>query len=53
MIYLFGVLRLLSFFSFEKVFLVGVVPFLVGDIIKIGLVMALIPTGWKLLNKSK
>jgi biotin transport system substrate-specific component len=52
-IYLFGVMRLLSFFSFEKVFLVGVVPFLLGDFIKIGMVMALIPTGWKLLNKSK
>ncbi len=52
-IYLFGVIRLLSFFRIEKVFLLGVAPFLVGDLIKTGMVMALIPTGWKLLNKSK
>ena len=52
-IYLFGVIRLLSFVDNENVFLLGVAPFLVGDVIKTGMVMVLIPSGWKLLNKSK
>jgi len=52
-IYLFGVIRLLSFVGNEKVFLFGVAPFLVGDLLKTGMVMILIPSGWKLLNKSK
>ena len=52
-IYLFGVVRLLAFVGNEKVFLFGVAPFLVGDLLKTGMVMILIPSGWKLLNKSK
>lgn len=52
-IYLFGVIRLLSFVGYEKVFLFGVAPFLVGDVLKTGMAMILIPSGWKLLNKSK
>jgi biotin transport system substrate-specific component len=51
-IYLFGAINLLSFVDIEKVFSLGVAPFLVGDVIKIGMVMVLIPSGWKLLNKS-
>jgi len=52
-IYLFGIIRLFSFVGKEKVFLLGVAPFLVGDVLKIGMVMILIPSGWKLLNKNK
>lgn len=52
-IYLFGVFRLLSFVDYEKVFILGITPFLVGDAIKTVMVMILIPSGWKLLNKSK
>ena len=52
-IYLFGAIRLLSFVGYEKVFLFGVAPFLVGDVLKTGMAMILIPSGWKLLNKSK
>jgi biotin transporter BioY len=37
----------------QKVFLLGVAPFLVGDVLKTGMVMILIPSCWKLLNKSK
>jgi biotin transport system substrate-specific component len=52
-IYLFGVFRLFAFVGSEKVFLLGVAPFLIGDVLKIGMVMILIPSCWKLLNKSK
>ena len=52
-IYLFGVIRLISFVGYEKVFHLGVAPFIVGDILKIGVLMLLIPSGWKLLNKDK
>ena len=51
--YLFGVIRLLSFVDIERVFLVGIAPFLVGDVLKAGMVMILIPSGWRFLNKSK
>jgi biotin transport system substrate-specific component len=52
-IYLFGVIRLLSFIDIEKVLLLGIAPFLIGDILKTSMVLILIPSGWKLLNKSK
>lgn len=52
-IYIFGVIRLLSFVGIEKVFSLGVAPFMVGDLIKTIMVMLLIPSGWKFLNKSK
>jgi biotin transport system substrate-specific component len=52
-IYLFGVIRLLSFVGNEKIILFGIAPFLIGDLLKTGMVMILIPSGWKLLNKSK
>ena len=52
-IYFFGVIRLLAFVDYERVLLLGVFPFLIGDAIKAGMVMLLLPSGWKLLNKSK
>ena len=52
-IYLFGVFRLLSFVEYEKVFMLGIAPFLVGDVIKTVLAPILIPSGWKLIKKEK
>ena len=52
-IYLFGVFRLLSFVEYEKVFMLGIAPFLVGDVIKTVLATILIPSGWKLIKKEK
>jgi biotin transport system substrate-specific component len=52
-IYFFGIIRLTSFVGMQRVFLLGVAPYLIGDTLKIGLVMILIPSCWKLLNKSK
>ncbi len=52
-IYLLGVLRLLSFIDYKKVFTVGVAPFLVGDAIKNVLAVIFIPSGRKLLIKSE
>lgn len=52
-IYLFGVFRLLSFVEYEKVFILGVTPFLVGDAIKTVMATILIPSGWKLIKREK
>ena len=52
-IYLFGVFRLLSFVEYEKVFIFGIAPFLVGDAIKAVMAMILIPSGWKLIKREK
>jgi len=51
-IYLFGVIWL-SFFVKDNLFGVGVLPFIPGDLIKIVAATALLPTGWKLLEKIK
>jgi len=52
-IYLFGVFRLLSFVEYEKVFILGITPFLVGDAIKTVMAMIIIPSGWKLIKREK
>lgn len=52
-IYLFGVFRLLSFVEYEKVFILGITPFLVGDAIKTVMATILIPSGWKLIKREK
>lgn len=52
-IYLFGVLRLLAFANFESAIQMGVYMFLIGDALKIGLAMMLLPSGWKLLAKKQ
>ena len=52
-IYFFGVFRLLSFVEYEKVFIFGIAPFLVGDAIKAVMAMILIPSGWKLIKREK
>jgi biotin transport system substrate-specific component len=51
-IYFFGIMRLSSFVGIQRVFQLGVAPYLVGDLLKIGLVMTLIPSCWKLMNKA-
>ncbi len=53
-IYVAGVTWLQHFVGgFGKAILLGVLPFLPGDIIKSGLATALLPLGWKWLGKSK
>jgi biotin transport system substrate-specific component len=52
-IYFFGVIRLLAFVGKERVFLLGVAPFLLGDLLKIGVVMIIMPSCWKILTKNK
>ncbi len=52
-IYFFGGLRLSMFVGIEHVFALGVAPFLIGDAIKGGLAMVLLPSTWRLINKRK
>ncbi len=47
-----GVLWLSLFIGFEKAVQVGLIPFLIGDVIKIALTASLLPLGWKILKKS-
>ncbi len=47
-----GMIWRLSFMSFEQSLMTGVVPFLPGDVIKIALAAAVLPSGWALLRKS-
>lgn len=51
-IFLFGV-TWLSFFVGQKALMLGLVPFIPGEIIKIALAAALLPSGWKILNRLK
>ena len=50
-IYVLGILRLSSFIGFEQVLEIGIVPFLFGDAIKIGIAAILLPSCWKMINK--
>lgn len=45
-----GALWLAFFVGGQKALIMGVYPFLIGDLIKIGTAASLIPTGWKLLQ---
>lgn len=51
-IYAFGVPGLMMYagFSLPKALALGVVPFLIGDAIKIALAAGLLPAAWKLVN---
>lgn len=53
MIYFFGILWLLKFvnFNFYKAVYIGVLPFVVGDIIKILILTLVLPSGWKIIKK--
>ncbi len=50
-IFIFGVFWLSFFIGFDKAVMVGFVPFIIGAIIKIIIADALIPPGWKILEK--
>jgi biotin transporter BioY len=43
----------LSFFTDKNVFVIGLFPYVPGDILKLALASALLPTGWKLIRKIK
>ncbi len=47
-----GWLGLLRFYPAGQAFALGVVPFVVGDIVKIALAAAALPSGWALLRKK-
>jgi len=48
-IYLFGVSWLAALIGLDKAVALGLVPFIPGDLAKIALATALLPSGWKLL----
>ena len=50
-IYAAGVAWLSGFVGWKFVLLTGVLPFLVGDAVKIGLATLLLPTGWRLIGR--
>jgi biotin transport system substrate-specific component len=47
-----GWLGLLRFTSPARAFMLGVAPFLAGDVFKIALAAAVLPTGWALLRRT-
>lgn len=51
-IYTFGVLWLSHLIGFEAAISGGLMPFIVGDIVKIALATLLLPAGWVLLNRT-
>lgn len=48
-----GWLGLLRFYSTEQAFALGVAPFIIGDIVKIALAAAALPSGWALLRRKR
>lgn len=50
-IYAAGVAWLSGFVGWKFVLFTGVLPFLVGDAVKIGLATLLLPTGWRLIGR--
>ena len=51
LIYFFGLLWFSLMVGIKNALVTGIYPFIAGDLIKIGLAAALLPTGWKLLAK--
>ena len=47
-----GWLGLLRFYAPAQAFALGVAPFIIGDILKIALAAAALPSGWSLLKKK-
>jgi len=52
-IYLVGTTWLSRFVGWDNVLQTGLIPFLIGDGAKIILATLLLPTGWKLINRSR
>lgn len=52
-IYLAGISWLSSFIGMEKAVEFGMLPFLIGDAVKIALAVAVLPLAWKVVNKTK
>jgi biotin transport system substrate-specific component len=48
-----GWLGLLRFYAAGQAFALGVAPFIIGDIVKIALAAAALPSGWALLRKKR
>jgi len=51
-IYATGIIWLSRFVGWEAVLITGVLPFLVGDALKIGLATILLPSGWRIVGHS-
>jgi len=49
----FGALWLVRFVGFDKALSLGVLPFLAGDVVKIGLATLVLPGAWKLLGRKE
>ncbi|MCR9214874.1 MAG: biotin transporter BioY [Proteobacteria bacterium] len=52
-IYLAGISWLSSFIGTEKAIELGMLPFLIGDGLKIALAVAVLPLAWKIVNKTR
>ena len=52
-LYTFGVCWLAIMTNIRTALMIGLYPFIVGDILKIALAAAVLPAGWKLLNYLK
>ncbi len=52
-IYAFGVAWLSRFVASEKLLAAGVLPFLLGDALKIALATALLPAGWRIIGRNR
>jgi biotin transporter BioY len=52
-LYTFGVCWLAIMTNIRTALVIGLYPFIVGDILKIALAAAVLPAGWKLLNYPK
>jgi len=52
-LYTFGLLWLSRWVGINRVFITGLYPFIIGEILKLVLAAAILPTGWKLLPGSK
>ena len=52
LIYCFGLLQFSLMVGFKNALATGIYPFIAGDLIKIGLAAALLPSCWKLLAKN-
>jgi biotin transport system substrate-specific component len=51
-IYATGILWLSGFVGWEAVLSTGVLPFLIGDALKVALATILLPTGWRIVGHS-